>query len=332
MRGPKLVIQIPCYNEEDSLPVTLAAVPDRIAGMGQVEVLVINDGSQDRTVEVARKHGVEHILDLGGHVGLAKAFLAGLREALRLGADYVVNLDADNQYCADDIPKLLRPLMEGTADIVVGERPIDEIDSFSPLKKRLQIIGSWVVRRLSGTDVRDSPSGFRAFNRRAMMRLFIFNDYTYTHESLIAAGDSGLRVVGVPIRVNPTVLRPSRLMTGLASYLAKSANTILRFYLLYNPRQLLNTLALAMGIGALALMVRFLVYYFLGEGQGHIQSLILASILATGGMLNFMLAVISDIVHINRKLLQAVLGELWEQRYGADGARVGKEGGGGERQ
>lgn len=323
-RPLRLIIQIPCLNEEKSLPITFAALPREFDGIGSVEVLVINDGSTDRTVEVARNLGVQHILDFKTNQGLAKAFVAGLNEAARLGADYVVNLDADNQYIAADIPKLLAPLLADQADIVVGERPISAIQTFSYTKKKLQNFGSWVVRRLSKTNVRDSPSGFRAFNRKAMLRLFIFSEYTYTHESLIAARDSDLRVVGVPIGVNREVLRPSRLMRSTKSYILTSGGTILRFYLLYHPRPLFNSAGLFLGLLGLFGLARFLIYYAIGLGDGHVQSLIVASVLLTGAMLSLMLAIFSDIVRINRKLLQAVLSELREQRYAKTPAGQGR--------
>ena len=317
----KLIIQIPCLNEEESLPATLEALPRTVEGIGRVEVLVINDGSTDRTVEVARRRGVEHVLDFKTNQGLAKAFTAGLLEAARLGADYVVNLDADNQYNAEDIPKLLEPLRAGRADITVGERPIDQIEHFSAWKKVLQRLGSWVVRRLSKTEVRDSPSGFRAFNRRAMLRLFIFNDHTYTHESLIAAADADLKVVGVPIRVNPGEMRPSRLMKSSGQYVLVSGGTILRYYLLYNPRTIFIRLGTVAGLLGVYLMVRFLYFYFTVGGQGHVQSLVVSSVLLTAGMLLFILAVFSDIMRINRKMMQNMFSEWREETYGAQAAR-----------
>ena len=311
----KLIIQIPCLNEEETLPTTLAALPRSFEGIDTVEVLLINDGSTDRTVEVARNLKVEHILNFKTNQGLAKVFTAGLREAARLGADYVVNLDADNQYDARDIPQLLAPLREGKADIVVGERPIEDIPHFSFIKKKLQQLGSWVVRSLSQSNVRDSPSGFRAFNRRAMLRLFIFNEYTYTHESLIAAGDSDLKVVGAPIRVNPGVMRPSRLMKSAWRYVAISGGTILRFYLLYNPRPIFNTIGVIGGSLGGFLMLRFVYFYLTEGGRGHVQSLIISAVLLTAAMLSFILAVFSDIMRVNRKLLQETLSELREHLY-----------------
>lgn len=314
--GPKLIIQIPCWNEEGALPTTLAALPRSVDGIGRVEILIVDDGSTDRTIQTARRLGVDHVLDLKHHQGLAKAFTAGLSKATKLGADYVVNLDADNQYCAEDIPKLLGPLLEGKADIVVGERPIREIEHFSFVKKKLQNLGSWTVRRLSGVDVKDTPSGFRAYNRRAMLRLFIFNDYTYTQESLISATDSGLQVVGVPIRVNPGVMRPSRLMKNIWFYVVSSAGIILRFYLVYNPQGVFLGAAALTGLLGAGLWMRFLYFYFTAGGGGHVQSLLLGGVLLTASMLGFILAVLADIMRTQRRLLQEVLSLMRESSYG----------------
>lgn len=313
---PKLIIVIPCLNEQETLPVTLAALPREVAGVGKPEVLVVNDGSTDSTVETARRLGVDHILDLKRRQGLARAFQAGLLEAARLGADYAVVLDADNQYNAADIPLLLEPLERGEADIVVGERPIASIDTFSPVKKALQRLGSWVVRRLSGAPVRDTPSGYRSYNRRAMLRLVIFDDYTYTQESLIAARDAGLRVTGVPIRVNAEVLRDSRLIKSVTGYVLRSALTILRSYLLYNSAGLLALAGAGLGAAGLLGVGRFLYYFLTGDGDGHVQSLVLSAVLLTAAMLLAVLAVLSEVLRANRRLLQLTLTELREQRYG----------------
>ncbi len=313
----KLIILIPCLNEQETLPVTLAALPSEIPGVGEREVLIVNDGSTDDTVETAKRLGVRHILDLGRRQGLARAFQAGLLEAARLGADYAVVLDADNQYNADDIPVLLEPLERGEADIVVGERPIESIDTFSPIKKALQRIGSWVVRNLSGAPVRDTPSGFRSYNRRAMLRLVVFDEYTYTQESLIAARDAGLRVKGVPIRVNPEVLRESRLIKSVSSYVARSGLTILRSYLLYNTAGLLAVAGVGLGGVGMLGVGRFFYYFLTGDGDGHVQSLVLSAVLFTAAMLLFVLAVLSEVLRANRRLLQLTLTELRERRYGA---------------
>jgi glycosyltransferase involved in cell wall biosynthesis len=306
----KLIIQIPCYNEEASLPITIGAIPKKIEGVDTVEIMVINDGSIDNTVKVARALGIDHVLDIKQNKGLANAFLAGILEAAMLGADYVVNLDADNQYCADDIHLLLRPLISGEADMVVGERPIREIEDFSWLKKKLQIYGSGVISTLSNTSIRDTPSGFRALNRKAMLKLHIFNEYTYTHESLIAAVEAGLTLKGVSIRTNPGVLRESRLVKNNLSYVLKSALTILRFYFIYNPYPLFITISSLSGVAGLFLLVRFLYFYFIGLGDGWIQSLIIAGILIFISVFTLIAAIICDIARVNRKLLQKILYEL----------------------
>ena len=309
---PKLIIQIPCFNEQDTLPVTLAALPRSIPGVDRVDVLIINDGSTDDTAAVAREHGVEHILDIKVNRGLAHGFMAGLRQALLLGADYVVNLDADNQYNADDIPKLLEPLMQGRADMAVGERPIRDMEHFSATKKSLQTLGSWIVRKLSGTSVKDTPSGFRAMNRNALLNLFIFNEYTYTHESLIAAREAGLRVIGVPIRVNTGQLRPSRLMRSTFEYVVRSAGTVLRFYFLYNSGRFFLSIAVVFLVPGILLIGRFFYFFFTGQGDGWVQSLVIASVLIGVGVLCLIMAVVGDMLKVNRKLMQKTLSELRE--------------------
>ena len=319
----KLIIQIPCYNEEESLPSTFAALPRSVEGVDEVEVLVINDGSRDRTVEVARSLGVQHILDIPTNRGLAHGFCAGLMEAARLGADYVVNFDADNQYCADDIGKLLQPLLAGAADMVVGERPISTMTHFSPIKQKLQHFGSWIVQRLGGHQIKDAPSGFRALNRNAMIRMHVFNSYTYTHESLIAARELDLKVVGVPIRVNPGEQRPSRLVRSTYAYVKRSGAIILRTFLIYHPYKLLLRLALLFVVPALLLVARFFWHYAQGEGAGYVQSLVIAGMLMTLGLVTFMVAVVCDIMMVNRRLTQKLLEEFRrsELASGADASR-----------
>jgi glycosyltransferase involved in cell wall biosynthesis len=315
---PKLIIQIPCYNEEEALPETLAALPRQIEGVGSIEVLVVNDGSQDRTVEVAHSLGVHHVLDMPINRGLAHAFSAGIIEAAKLGADYVVNFDADNQYRADDIAKLLVPLMRGQADMTVGERPISEMEHFSWTKRKLQNFGSWIVKQLGGHQIKDAPSGFRALNRTAMIRLHVFNQYTYTHETLIAAGELDLKVKGVPIRVNPGHQRPSRLVKGTFNYVKRSGAIILRSYLIYHPYKLLVWLSAFFLLPAVILISRFLFYYFSGE-SGYVQSLLFASMLLMLGVMSFMVAVVCDIMMVNRRLTQKLLEEF--RRYSLDSRR-----------
>jgi glycosyltransferase involved in cell wall biosynthesis len=322
-RPTRLIIQIPCFNEEEALPETMSALPKTIEGADIVEILVVNDGSTDRTVEVARSLGAHYILDIPTNRGLAHTFSAGLMEAARLGADYLVNLDADNQYCADDIGKLLKPLAAGEADMVIGERPIADMEHFSSVKQKLQQIGSWVVQQLGGHGIKDAPSGFRALNRNAMIRMHIFNSYTYTLESLIAARELDLRVVGVPIRVNPGKQRPSRLVRSTFNYVKRSSAIILRTFLIYNPYKLLLWLSALFVLPAAVLVARFFFHYFAGEGSGYIQSLIIAGMLLTLGLMTFMVAVVCDIMMVNRRLTQKLLEEFRRSSLAAgDGARV----------
>ena len=301
-RDLKVIIQIPCYNEETSLPISLAELPRTVHG-ANVEWLVIDDGSEDDTVRVAREHGVDHIVTGGRNRGLAWAFLAGLDKCLELGADVIVNTDADNQYCADDIPKLLEPILAGEAEIVIGERPIEQIEHFSPLKKLLQRLGSWVVRKASGTDVRDAPSGFRAMTRDAAEQLYVFNDYTYTLETIIQAGQRNIPVTSVPIRTNPD-LRPSRLVRSIRSYVTRSMGTILRIATIYRPLRsffVAGSIPLALGLG---LCFRWLVLHFSEPDRVRAPSLILASILILVGVQLMSLGVVADLISANRRLLE----------------------------
>ena len=304
----KLIIQIPCHNEEETLPVALRALPRQVDGFERVEWLIIADGCVDRTIEVARANGVDHVVDLGGHQGLARGFMAGLHAALQAGADVVVNTDADNQYNADDIPKLVAPILEGRAQIVVGSRPITEIAHFSPLKKILQKLGSWVVRFASGTAVADAPSGFRAISRTAAMRLNVFSEYTYTLETIIQAGQKGIPIASVPIRTNG-YLRPSRLMKSMTSYIQRSILTILRIFITYRP------LRFFLWVGALPLMIgvilgfRWLwlyVFDFQTSGRTHLPSLIAAAVCTLTGFLLWVVGVVGDLIAVNRKLLEDI--------------------------
>jgi glycosyltransferase involved in cell wall biosynthesis len=301
----KLVIQIPAFNEEASLPIALGALPRNLPGFDCVEWLVIDDGSTDQTAAIARLHGADTVISLPHHAGLAAAFCAGLEAALQRGADVIVNTDADNQYVAADIPALLAPLLAGTADVVVGARPIALIASFPPWKKRLQRWGSAVVRVLSETSVADAPSGFRAFNRHAAQRLNVFNRYTYTLETLIQAGQAGLAITSVPIRVNPP-LRPSKLMRTPASYVVRSALTLLRMVMIYRPLAFFGTLAVATFAVGFGLGLRFVVAYIAGQGDGKIQSVILAALLMGSGITLGVVAAVTDLIAINRRLLEDV--------------------------
>lgn len=301
----KLIIQIPCYNEEESLPITFSAIPKQIKGIDEIEILVINDGSSDDTVNVAKKLGVHHIVSFSKNLGLARAFDAGLKNSVKLGADIIVNLDADNQYCADDIEKLIEPIIEHKADIVIGARPIDTIKHFSILKKFLQKLGSFVMKRISGADISDAPSGFRAFSKEAALKINIFDNYTYTMESIIQAQRKGLSILSVPIRVNDD-LRPSRLVKNNFNYIFRSAKTMIRFFIIYHPFRFFISLAVIFFIMGLFLGFRYLYFFLLGDGQGHIQSLILCGLLITGGFQTALLAIISDLLAINRKLVEDI--------------------------
>jgi glycosyltransferase involved in cell wall biosynthesis len=299
----KVIIQIPCFNEEKSLPITLADLPRTLPGVDRVEWLIINDGSRDKTSEVAKAHGVDHIVELGHNQGLARAFQAGLRHSLKMGADIIVNTDADNQYCADDIPKLIEPILQGRAQIVVGARPIRDIRHFSFFKKIMQGLGSWVVRKVSDTDIPDAPSGFRAFSREAALRLNVFSSYTYTLETLIQAGRKGIPITWVPIRTNP-FLRPSRLMRSMVSYMFRSLLTIVRIFITYKPLRFftyLGSLPFLVGFG---LGIRWIVLFFLDPSRTHLPSLILAAILLLIGFMLWVVGVVADLLSVNRSLLE----------------------------
>lgn len=301
----KLIIQVPCFNEENTLPICLQALPRQVEGFDAVEWLIIDDGCVDETVRVAKEHGVDHIVQFNKNKGLAKGFMAGIDACLRLGADVIVNTDADNQYNAEDIPKIVAPIRNGEADIVVGTRPIDDIEHFSAVKKMLQRLGSCVVRIVSKTKVEDVTSGFRAISRDSAMRMNVFNEYTYTLETIIQAGQKNIAIVSVPIRTNP-YLRPSRLMSGISSYIKKSITTIIRIFVVYKPfRFFLSIGAVFGGVGLFA-GLRFLYYYLTGGGAGHIQSLIFASIMIGAGCQAVLVAFLADLLSVNRRLLEDV--------------------------
>jgi glycosyltransferase involved in cell wall biosynthesis len=299
----KLIIQIPCFNEEESLPVALAAIPHEIPGVDQVEILVVDDGSTDKTVEVARQLGVQHVVGFPQNKGLARAFMLGIKTALELGADIVVNTDADNQYCADDIPSLIAPIQQGRADVVIGARPISSIEHFSLTKKWLQKMGSRVVKLVSGTTVVDAPSGFRAFSREAALSLNVFSKYTYTLETIIQAGQKNLTVVSVPVRINEE-LRPSRLVSSIPAYVRKSITTIVRMFVVYRPFRFFMALGGVIFLGGVGLGLRFLIRYITGSGTGMVQSLILASVLLMMGFHTILLGFVADLLAVNRKLLE----------------------------
>ncbi len=301
----KLIIQIPCYNEEIALPVTLSQLPTHIDGIDEIEVLISDDGSTDRTIEIAKSYGVKHIVTSSHHRGLAKTFTSGIQQALAVGADIIVNTDADNQYCADDIEKLVRPILEKKADIVIGARPINDIREFSKLKKILQFLGSKVVRLLSSTATDDAPSGFRAFSRDAALALNVFDNYTYTIETVIQSKTKGLHILSVPIRVNPT-FRKSRLVKNIFTYIQKNSFTILRMFIIYRPFRFFAIIGGILLLIGLILLARFFYFYIFESGNGHIQSLIISSILIITGFQTCIFGILADLLAINRKLIEDV--------------------------
>jgi glycosyltransferase involved in cell wall biosynthesis len=301
----KLIIQIPCYNEEATLGITLTALPRNLPGIGNIEWLIINDGSSDRTVEVAQSFGVDHIVNLNYNQGLAKAFMTGLEASLLAGADIIVNTDADNQYCADDIPKLIEPILSGRAEIVIGTRPISKIKHFSPIKKFLQKLGSWAVRVASNTDIPDAPSGFRAISREAAIQLNVFNEYTYTLETIIQAGQRGIKITSVPIRTNK-YLRPSRLVKSIPTYVQRSLFTILRIFMTYKPLRFFTILGSIPFTIGFFLGVRWLFIFLSGTERTHIPSLILTAILILIGVQLWVLGLIADLMAVNRKMLEEI--------------------------
>ena len=302
----KLIIQIPCYNEEATLPQTIHDLPDTLQGVDEVEYLVVDDGCTDCTAQVARELGVHHIVHLKQNQGLAYAFSTGMEAALQAGADVIVNTDADNQYRGEDVAKLIQPILEGRADIVVGDRGVAALEHFSPFKRFLQRLGSWVVERAAGIPIPDATSGFRAFAREAALRLTILGDYTYTLEMLIQAGARQMSVVYVPIRTNaPT--RQSRLMRNIPSFLALSTIAIVRFYTMYRPLRVFLTIGGVFIAGSFAIGLRFLYFYARGAGTGNIQSLILAAILAIVGFQTCLVGLLAEMVRLNRKMLEETL-------------------------
>jgi len=305
-RPRKLIIQIPCFNEEETLPATVRDLPRAIDGIDTIEYLVIDDGSRDRTSDVARELGVHHVIRFTNNKGLARAFSAGIDHALALGADIIVNTDADNQYVGADIERLVGPILEGRADMVIGDRQPETIAHFSPIKKRLQHWGSWVVRQLSGTEVPDTTSGFRAYSREAALRMNVVSEFTYTLETIIQAGKQSVAIDHVPVRTNP-MLRRSRLYGTMGGYVKRSAATILRVYTMYEPLKMFSYAGAVIFALGLVPGVRFLFLFLAGESQGHVQSLILSAVLIILGFQIFVLGVIADLIGANRKLIEGVL-------------------------
>ena len=301
----KLIRQIPCFNEAETLEVTLNDLPKHIDGIDEIEYLIIDDGSHDNTAEVAKKWGVHYVVRFRRNKGLAKGFMAGLDACLKNGADIIVNTDADNQYCGADIETLVRPILDKKAHIVIGERPIDDTEHFTPLKKKLQHFGSWVVRKASKTTIPDAPSGFRAYSREAAMRINVINDYTYTLETIVQSGREKMAVMSVPIRTNPE-LRESRLFHSMWGYIKKSMLTIVRTYLMYRPLYFFFMLGSILALVGVGFFVRYFVFFCSGEGGGHLQSLILASTLLIVGFQTIVVGLLGDVISANRKILQDV--------------------------
>lgn len=301
----KLIIQIPCFNEAGTLAIALSFLPRKIEGIDVVEWLIVDDGSIDGTAEIARQNGVDHVVRHTRNQGLARAFMTGIETSLRLGADIIVNTDADNQYDAADIDKLVEPIIEGKAEMVVGARPIDAIQHFSPAKKFLQKLGSWAVRVASKTEVADAPSGFRAIGRDAAMQLNVFNNYTYTLETIIQAGQKNMAITSVPVRVNED-LRPSRLVKSIPAYIQRSLVTIVRIFVVYRPFRFFMAIGIVLFLIGVGIGARFLYFYIAGDGNGHIQSLIAAAILLGMGFQTVLVAFLADLFSVNRRLMEDI--------------------------
>ncbi len=301
----KLIIQIPCFNEEITLPLTLASLPKNIEGIDEIETLLVDDGSTDRSVEIAENFGVNHIVKLSGNKGLARAFMKGIQTCIELGADIIVNTDADNQYNAEDIHKLVRPILDGKADIVIGARPIERIKHFSLMKKILQKVGSFMIRLLSSTGTEDAPSGFRAFTKEAAIMINVFDNYTYTLETIIQSKAKGLMIESVPIRVNESY-RKSKLVKNIFDYIRKQSFTMIRMFIIYRPFRFFAIIGGFLFALGLIIWARFLFYFFIHEGGGHLQSLLFAAILMIIGFQTIMLGVIADLLAINRKLVEDI--------------------------
>jgi glycosyltransferase involved in cell wall biosynthesis len=317
----KLIVQVPCLNEEASLPETLRAIPRSIPGIDRVEVLIVDDGSTDRTGEVARAHGADHVVRFTRHKGLAAAFMAGLDASLRLGADIIVNTDADNQYPGHEIPRLIAPILAGEADMVVGDRGVAEVQHFSPTKRLLQRLGSWVVRKVSGTRVGDATSGFRAFTRDAALRINIVSEFTYTLESIIQAGKKKLAIAYLPIEAQQT--RPSRLFGSTWEYLKRSGATIVRIYAMYEPFRVFVVLGSVLLTGGTILGLRYAWFWWQGEIRGHLQSAILSVLLLILGFLTLQWGLMADLIASNRKLLEDLLYRVRKQELEREADRRG---------
>lgn len=305
----KLIIQIPCFNEEHTLPETIADLPDKIEGIDTIETLIIDDGSTDRTIEVAKELGVNHIIQNTSNHGLARSFRKGLDACLGLGADIIVNTDGDNQYAGWDIPKLVQPIVEGKAEIVIGDRQTHKIEHFSVFKKFLQKLGSRVVRQLSGTDTPDVVSGFRAISRDAALKLNIISPYSYTIEMVIQAGKKNMAITHVPISINPKT-RESRLFKSIPSFVGRQLSSMIRMYAMYEPLRVFFYIGLTISIIGALPIVRFLYFYFTGDGGGHLQSLVLGGVLLIIGFVTFMIGLVADLISFNRQLTEITLEKI----------------------
>jgi len=301
----KLIIQIPCLNEEQTLPETLKDLPKSLNGIDEIEILIIDDGSTDRTVQSAKEHGVHHILSLTNNKGLAKAFIFGIGHSLKLGADIIVNTDADNQYFGGDIEKLVQPILDKRADIVIGNRQVETISHFSPIKILLQKLGSWTVRRLSGTTIPDATSGFRAYSKEAALQMNVISDFTYTIETIISAGNKNLAIEHTPVRTNKK-LRESRLFPSIQVYLRRSLVTMLKVYSMYRPLKLFTIAGGTIFLIGFAIGCRYLFFFFQGQTEGHIQSLILSAITLIVGFQIIMMGIAAELIAVNRQLLEDI--------------------------
>lgn len=302
----KLIVQIPCYNEEETLPATYHDIPKEIEGVDSVEIMIIDDGSTDRTIEVAKELGVDHIIVNKNNRGLARTFRTGINACLHLGADIVVNTDGDNQYAGWDIPKLIQPILDGKADVVVGDRNTSKVAHFSPLKKLLQKVGSYVVKALSGVKVPDAVSGFRAYSRDAALQLNIVSPFSYTIEVLIQAGKKHMAVASVPVETNEKT-RESRLFSSIPKFIERQLTTIVRMYAMYQPLRVFFFIGLILSIIGIIPIIRFLYFYFTGDGSGHIQSLILGGTFTILGFISFLIALVADLINFNRHLIEQTL-------------------------
>lgn len=310
----KLIVQIPCFNEEKTLPFTIQDIPRRISGISKVEILVVDDGSTDRTIEVAKRLGVDYVISNGMNKGLAKAFVAGIDACLKFGADIIVNTDGDNQYSGKDISKLVEPILKGKADVVIGDRQTDLIEHFSYFKKKFQKFGSYIARRASNTDVLDAPSGFRCFSRDAALRLNVLSEFSYTMETLISLGRQKLNIVSVPVHTNK-ILRGSRLYNGIFSYIKHSGETIIRTYSMYRALKTFLSIGVTSITLGIVLGLRYIYFFFNNGGQGHLHSLILAAILIVVGSQTVVFGILADAINGNRKINDELLYRVKKIEY-----------------